>query len=257
MVPMSANSFKVLGLCLLVFSCGCGGSSNVSNSSEMGGLPLSQYQATLPDGSPMEIEILANDDRAWEGEFAVAAETGPYAHQVGTFVGTVSGNKLSASCETPDGVSFDMTGTANSTGFQVTRSDIPGVVLNFQPVTPMPQKGSRADTSFNLSTGSSTGSYGTSGRVTISTSPYSVQGTLTEYRGTWLGLNVTFWSYSSGFASVVTYCNDYAVNTANFANYKLSDFATARLSTTAGRTSVYSAVTRSQFQFPNQSNASP
>lgn len=254
---MSPRRISFPGICLLLCLCGCGGSNSAATSTEVGGLPLSQFQATLPDGSPMEIEILANDDRAWEGEFAVAAETGPYAHQTGTFEGSIAGNRLTATCQTPDGATFDFAGTTSGTGLQLTRSDIPGTVLNFQPVTPMPQKSSRADTSFNLSIGGTTGSTGSSGRVTLSTSPFSVQGTLTEYRGTWLGLNVTFWAYSSGYASIVTYCNDYAVNTANFSSYRLSDFATARVSSGSGRLSVYSAVTKSQFQFPNQSNVSP
>ena len=254
---MSTRRITVPYLGLLICLFGCGGSNSVSSSAEPGGLPFSQYQATLPDGSAMEIEILADDDRAWEGEFAVATETGPYAHQTGTFVGTATGGTLTATCQTPDGVTFDLTGTRNGPDLQLTRSDIPGIVLNFQPVTAMAPKAGRADTSFNLSIGTGTGSTGSNGRVTISTTPYSVNASMTEYRGTWLGLNVTFWSYNSGYASIVTYCNDYAVNTANFANYKLSDFATAKQSSASGRLSVYSAVTKSQFQYPNQSNVSP
>jgi len=223
----------------------------------VGGAPLSQYEAILPDGSAMEIEILANDKLAWEGEFAVATETGPYAHQTGSFEGTVSGKTLTATCEAVDGTTFTLTGTANGTSLQLTRSDIPGTVLNFQPVQPLSPAATRADTSFNLKTGGSTGSTGSTGRVTLSTSPYSVQGTMTEYRGTWLGLNLTYWAYSSGYASMVIYCNDYAVETANFNTLRISDLGTVTQIGTSGRISVYSPVTKSQFHFPNISTVSP
>jgi len=240
-----------LGFCLY----GCGGSSSVSSGSgnEIGGVPLSQYQAILPDGSPMEIEILANDNLAWSGEFAVAAETGPYAHQVGSFEGKVSGTTVSATCEAIGGTEFELTGTVNSAStMQLTRSDIPGTVLNFTLVKPQNPK-ARADTSFNMNTN------GSNGRVTMSTNPFSVQGggTMTEYRGTWLGLNVTFWAYSSGFATIVTYINDFAISTANFANYKLSDFGTASQTSSSGQVSVYSGVTKSQFKYRTTTQVSP
>src|SRR6185312_17014421 len=101
--------------------CGCGGSSSVPSGTE-GGASLSQFQATLPDGSPMELEILSNDNLTWSGEYAVAAESGAYAHQNGTFVGTISGNSVTMNCVNNDGTTFTMSGTANGNqGFSLTR----------------------------------------------------------------------------------------------------------------------------------------
>ena len=244
----------LLGTGLFLLLGGCGGDG--TDSGLMGGAPLSQFEAMLPDGSMMEIEILADNSVAWDGEFAVATETGPYAHQTGTFLGTISGNRVSATCEPMEGDSFTLTGTADGKSLHLTRSDIPGTVLNFVPVMPM-AAASREEVSFVLSTGTGTGSTGTSGKATISTSPYSVQGTMTEYRGTWLGLNFTFWAYNSGYASIITYMNDYAINTASFQNLKIADLGMARQASGSGRASVYSPVTRIQFHFPNTTIVAP
>lgn len=91
----------------------------------------------------------------------------------------------------------------------------------------------------------------------MSTDPYSIQGTMTEYRGTWLGLNVTFWSYSNGYATIVTYINDYAINTASFSSYKITDFGTLSLTSSSGQIAVYSAVTKSQFKYKTVTQVSP
>ncbi|MDR3690720.1 MAG: hypothetical protein P4L46_15185 [Fimbriimonas sp.] len=250
-------AFAFASFLLVLGGCGGSTSSTLGANNSEGGIPLSQYQATLPDGSQMEIEILANDNRAWSGEFAVSAETGPYAFQTGSFEGTLNGPSAAATCEAADGTVFQLSGTVNgNSSLQLTRSDIPGVVLNFTPVTPM-SPNRRADTSFNMAT--SGASSGSSGRVTISTTPYSVQGggTMTEYRGTWLGLNVTFWSYSSGYASIIVYVNDFAISSINFASYRLSDFGTSSQSSSNARVTVYSPVTKSQVQFPNAAKVSP
>src|SRR5450432_240735 len=98
---------------LFVVLIGCGGSSsNPTGVPQEGGTSLSQFQATLPDGSVMELEILANDSLNWSGEYAVAAETGPYAFQDGTFDGTINGEAVTLNCDNDDGTSFTMTGTA-------------------------------------------------------------------------------------------------------------------------------------------------
>jgi hypothetical protein len=232
---------------------GCGGSSSVSGSSggAAGGAPLSQYQATLPDGSLMELEILGNDNLGWSGEFAVAATVGPYAFEVGSFEGSIVGGVASATCEASDGTVFQLNGTVNGdASLSLTRSDTPGL-LNFTPVLQQGPTG-RATTSFNLN------SNGSNGRVSLSTTPYSVQGgTMTEYRGTWLGLNVTFWSYSNGYATLVTYINDFAINTASFSSYKLTDFGTLNVTSSSGQIAVYSAVTKSQFKYKTVSQVSP
>src|SRR5476651_2315538 len=115
---------------LFIVLCGCGGSNSVSGAGAgpaEGGSTLSQFQATMPDGSVMELEILTNDNLNYAGEYAVSAQTGPYAFQDGTFDGTIVGSSVTLTCDNDDGTSFTMTGTANGdSGFQLTRSDIPG-----------------------------------------------------------------------------------------------------------------------------------
>ncbi len=233
---------------------GCGGSDSASPNSNgvVGGASLSQFEATLPDGSVMELEILANDNLIWDGEYAVATETGPYAHQVGDFVGTISGSNVSMDCSNNDGSSFTMTGTsAGNKGFQLTRSDIPGVVLNFTPVTPPSSPKSRADVSFNLNVNSS------SGRCTISDQYYSTNTAMTEYRGTWLGCKVTFWSYASGYAAIVIYVNDYAIDNVTLSTYRLSDFSTVTKPASSGRVTAYNPTSRTNINFGSGASVSP
>jgi hypothetical protein len=231
---------------------GCGGSNSHVNAGRVGGTPMSEFEAILPDGSPMEIEILANDGERWSGEFAVAAETGPYAFQVGSFVGTVSGNRLNAVCEAVDGTEFTIDGTGNGDkGFKLTRSDIPGTVLNFQPVTPMATTPSRGETSFYLNTG------GTNGRVILNSSPYAVHGTIAEYRGSWNNLPTTFWAYESGTGSLVIYIDPLCVATSVFSNYRLADFPTKTVSSSTGQMTMYSTAIRAQVKFKTAVTASP
>ncbi len=231
---------------------GCGGSDSAAPVME-GGVALTEFTATLPDGSPMEIEILDNSSGVWAGEYAVATETGPYAHQVGSFEGTVSGTHLTATCENMDGTEFTLMGTANGNkSLLLTRSDIPGVTLNFQPVTPM-SPSARADVTFTFNTGSSTG------KMTLSTTPYSSQaaGTLYEYRGSWLGLPVTFWAYNSGYASVITYVDPLCINSANFANLRLTDLGSVTATTAGSQLTMYSTVIRAQVKFKGSCTVSP
>jgi len=237
---------------LLIGLCGCGGSSSVSSgSATVGGTSLSQYQATLPDGSTMEIEILSNDSLSWSGEYAVSAETGPYAYQDGTFDGTITGDSVTLNCDNDDGTSFTMTGTADGNGgFQLTRSDIPGTVLNFTSVA-APKHKSLADVSFNLNV------TGTNGRCVLSDQPYSNSNGLTEYRGTWQGLKVTFWAYSSGYANIVIYVNDYAIDSLNYLSYRLTDFSTVSKNSSSAYMNVYSPVTKVILKFGAVGAVSP
>jgi len=237
---------------LFIVLSGCGGSSSIrSGPPTEGGISQSQFQASLPDGSVMELVILSNDSLSWSGEYAVSAETGPYAHQDGTFDGTISGDNVVLNCDNDDGTSFTMTGTSTGdSGFQLTRSDIPGTVLNFTPVTPAPVK-AFADVSFNLNV------TGTSGRCTISNQPYSTQSGMTEYRGTWQGLKVIFWAYSSGFANIVIYINDYAIDSLTLASYRLSDFSAVTKNTNSGYVNVYSPVTKVILKFGAVGTVSP
>ena len=239
--------------CTFVVLCGCGGSTNVSSGSgaAVGGASLSQFQATLPDGSGMELVVLSNDALSWSGEYAVSAETGPYAYQDGTFEGTKIGDAVTMNCQNDDGTSFTMTGTANGdNGFQLTRSDIAGTVLAFTPVA-APKHIAAADVSFNLNV------TGSSGRCVISDQPYSVQGTLTEYRGTWQGLKVIFWAYSTGYSNIVIYVNDYAIDSLNFASYRLSDFSSASKNSSSAYLNIYSPVTKAIVKFGAVGAVSP
>jgi len=237
---------------LFVVLCGCGGGSSLSSGTPReGGASLSQFQATMPDGSTMELEILSNDNLSWSGDYAVSAETGPYAYEDGTFDGTISGDNVTLTCLNDDGTSFTMTGTSNGdSGFKLTRSDIPGTVLTFTPV-PQPAVTSLADVSFNLNV------TGASGRCVISDQPFSSSNGLTEYRGTWQGLKTTFWSYSSGYANIVIYVNDYAIDSLNFATYRLSDFASVTKGSNTGYMNVYSPVTKVILKFGAVGTVSP
>jgi hypothetical protein len=240
-------------LSVFIVLSGCGGSSSASTNSNgpNGGASLSQYQTTLPDGSVMALEILSNDSLNWEGEYAVAAETGPYAHQVGDFDGTINGKNVTMTCNNNDGSSFTMTGTAQGNqGFQLTRSDIPGTVLNFTPVTPAGLT-ARANASFNLNV------TGSSGRCTISDQPYSTNSSMTEYRGTWLGCNVTFWSYNSGYATIVVYVSDFAIDNVTLSRYRLSDFPTFTGAASSGKLTVYSPTSKATISFGGNVSVSP
>jgi len=144
-----------------------------------------------------------------------------------------------------------MTGTSNGDqGFQLTRSDIPGTVLNFTPVAP-PKFKAHADVSFNLNV------TGTSGRCVLSDQPFSSSNGLTEYRGTWQGLKVTFWSYSSGYANVVIYVNDYAIDSLNYSAYRLSDFSSVSKNSSSAYMNVYSPVTKVILKFGAVGAVSP
>jgi len=191
----------------------------------------------------MELEILTNDSLNYQGEYAVSAETGPYAHQDGTFDGTISGNSVTMNCGNDDGTSFTMTGTANGDqGFKLTRSDIPGTVLNFTPVA-APAVKTRANVSFNLNAN------GSSGPCVLSDQAYSSANGITEYRGTWQSCKVTFWAYSSGYANIVVYVNDYAIDNITVSSYRLSDFTTATKTASSASISLYNPISKVVMRF--------
>lgn len=246
------NWFASIVAGIFIVLSGCGGLSGDSTSNgPVGGASLSEYRATLPDGSMMVLEILADNNLNWEGEYAVSAESGVYAHQVGDFNGTISGNNVSLNCSNNDGSSFTMTGTAQGgQGFHLTRSDIPGVVLNFTLVTPA-SKPTRANVSFNLNVNSS------SGRCTISDQPYSTNSSMTEYRGNWLGCKVTFWSYASGYAAIVIYVNDFCINNVTLMSYRLSDFSSVTKAASSGRVTAYNPTARANINFGGSASVSP
>jgi hypothetical protein len=239
---------------LFIVLSGCGGSNSVAGTSAgpaVGGAPLAQYQAAMPDGSVMELVIQSNDNLTWSGEYAVSAQTGPYAYQDGTFDGTINGESVTLNCDNDDGTSFTMTGTANGdSGFQLTRSDIPGTTLTFTPVAP-PKIQAHADVSFNLNV------TGANGRCVLSDQPFSNSNGLTEYRGTWQGLKVIFWAYSSGYANLVIYINDYAIDSLSYATYRLSDFSTVSKNSNSGYMNVYSPVTKVILKFGAVGAVSP
>jgi len=247
---------KALSLVIFVVMAvainGCGGSTSSTANVAGGGAAFSEFSATLPDGSPMEIEILDDTGTVWSGEFAVATETGPYAHQVGSFEGTSSNGELFATCEAVDGTEFTMTGKKSGSTLNLTRSDIPGVTLAFQPITPSPKRGN-ADVNFTFNTGS------TNAKGVMSNSPYSIQagGTMYEYRGSWNGLNVTYWYYTSGYGTVVFYIDPFCILTVNFNKLKIADFGSATLSSNSGQLVMYSSIIRQQVKFPGSGTLSP
>ena len=135
-----------------------------------------------------------------------------------------------------------MTGTGEGVvrGFRLTRSrDIPGTVLNFTTVTPAKVRAD-AQVSFNLNV------TGTSGRCSISDQPYSTNSSMTEYRFAHGrdSAPVTFWAYSSGYANIVIYINDYAIDSLTYSTYRLSDFSTVTKAASSGYMNVYSPVTK-------------
>lgn len=238
---------------ILASVVGCGGSgSNPTGSAHLGGTEMQEYEAILPDGSPMEIEIVRNSDGIWMGEFAVAAETGEFAYQVGSFCGQINGDQVAASCTASDGTEFTLSGTATPTGFVLTRSDAPGATLTFTLVSPSPAYlASRGEASFQMDGG------GTKGRATFNTNPYAVHGTITEYRGTWNSLPVTFWAYDSGHASVVTSVDALCLQTSSFSGYRLSDFPTKSVTSSAGYMTAYNTTLKTQIKFKTVVTASP
>ena len=199
----------------------------------------------------MELEIFSNDKLSWSGDYAVSAESGPYAYQDGSFDGTINGDSVTLNCVNDDGTTFTMAGTANGdNGFKLTRSDIPSTALSFTPVA-SPAIQERAEVSFNLNT------TGASGRCVFSDQPYASYTGMTEYRGTWQGLKVTFWAYSTGYANIVIYVNDYAIDSLSYSTYRLSDFSSVTKSCSSGCMNVYSPVTKQILKFGAVGTVSP
>lgn len=192
----------------------------------------------------------------WTGEFAIGGQKGPHSEQAGFFRGTASGNQVEATCETPDGGTFKIEGTvASDNSLALTRSDIPGSALAFRAVAPLPAGNTRGDASFLLTTG------GTNGRVTVSTSPSSVtvsgSTTISEHRGTWQGVPVIFWAYSSGTANLTIYIDPMCVSSQVFATYRFADFSTKTVVAGNGQMTMYSSVTRTQIKYKVTPTASP
>jgi len=239
--------------CFVLALYGCGGSASVAGGSAapVGGTSLEQFQATMPDGSVMELSIFSNDNINYSGDYAVSAETGPYAYQDGTFDGSIVGNSVTLNCQNNDGTSFTMTGTANGDlGFKLMRSDIPGTTLSFAEV-PTPKVKAHTDSSFNLNV------TGTSGRCVMSDQIFSRQGGMTEYHGTWQGLVVYFWAYDSGYANIVIYINDYAIDSLTYASYRFSDFGTVSKNSNSGYMNAYSPKTKVILKFGAVGAVSP
>jgi len=239
--------------CLFVILCGCGGSSSsVPGEPTVGGTSMEQFQATMPDGSVMNLDIFSNDNINYSGDYAVSAETGPYAYQDGTFDGTIVGDMVTLNCQNNDGTSFTMTGTANGDlGFQLTRSDVPGTTLNFSEVPAPKVRANTTDVSFNLN------ATGSNGRCVMSTQVFSKQGGMTEYHGVWQGCNVIFWAYDSGYANIVIYINDYAIDSLTYASYRFSDFSTVSKNASAGYMNVYNPKSKVILKFGAVGAVSP
>jgi hypothetical protein len=235
---------------------GCGGSAKgIADEASGTGLALTVYRATLPDGAPMMIDFVAEKNGVYAGSFAVAAVEGELAHQTGSFQATLSGGRLTADCTTVDGETFQLTGAANGTdGLRLSRSDIASPPLAFAPVPAAPP--SRGTVAFYLD-----GLSGTKGTVSLSDVPNSTQvsgsTTMREYKGTWQGVPVTFWSYSSGVASVVVYLDPLCVMSATFGSYLLSDFPTKTATASSGYMTMYNSTLRTQLKFKTLPQVSP
>jgi len=235
---------------------GCGGSISSGSSVNTGGGTASrQYTATLPDGSPMDIEVVDEGAGEISGSFAVAATTGPYALEAGSFDGAVTGNSVSVDCTTADGDEFQMTGKQGSNGFQLTRSDIPGTVLLFTLEAPSARP--RAVPTSSVQTNLTLGTSGTTGKLTISTSAYSVQGPLTEYRGTFAGVPATFWQYNTGQSSIVLGIDPISLDTATYASLRLTDLPTVKAGTSAATMTTYSTITKTSFRTGHGQSIAP
>lgn len=249
-VPKILASAVLLGSFLALNGCGGSSSSSPNQTNET---DQNRFQATLPDGSAMALVILGRENGTVAGSFAIAGED---ANQAGSFLGTASGNAIDFKCETPDGKEFTLSGSKGAgETLTLTRSDLPGQPLTFRPLAELPRVGSRSPVSFLLTTG------GTNGRVTIESEPASktTSGTtiISEHKGTWAGVPVIFWAYSSGTANLTVYIDPMCVSSQIFANYRLADFGTKTIVAGSGQMTMYSSVTRSQIKYKVIPTASP
>jgi hypothetical protein len=226
--PMPRWFLPVVAVTLLVLLNGCGGSNSSSGAgTDLGGGSETVFTTTLPDGSPMVLEVFLNFGGSWTGDFAVGAETGPYAFQAGAFEGSIQGSAVEATCETGDGKEFQLTGTANRDGtLDLTRSDIPGQTLRFVPET-VTLHPTRANLSFSINTGH------TRGRATVSDQPRHTLTGVKAYDGTWNGTPIRLWAYDSGRASLNVYLDRRFISTTILPTYRLSDFPTATVTGTS------------------------
>lgn len=121
-------------LCVVGLAFGCGGSNSGSGPGTGTNGAQASYFATLPDGTTMLLELDSGGAGTFLGEFTMSAETGAFAEQDGLVDGTVTNGTVMATGFPAQGTSFQIAGTSNGSGFQLTRTDLPGVTLNFQPV---------------------------------------------------------------------------------------------------------------------------
>ncbi|HEU5118352.1 MAG TPA: hypothetical protein VFT74_17170, partial [Isosphaeraceae bacterium] len=171
-----------------------------------------------------------------------------------TIFGTVSGDQLSMDCSADDGTTFQMTGSVNgSQELRLTRSDLPGQVLTFTRIS---ESRGRGEISFFLD-----GLSGTKGRVVLGSDPVSTttigNQTVREYRGTWLGVPVNFWSYSTGVSSVVVYNDPLCVTTLYLTNYSPADFTSKTATAVNGSMTVYNTTLKTQIRFKTLPTVSP
>ncbi|AIE84561.1 hypothetical protein OP10G_1193 [Fimbriimonas ginsengisoli Gsoil 348] len=206
--------------------------------------------ATLPDGSPMVLEVLPDSSDHWNGDFVVAAETGIYAFQEGVFEGSVKGSSVEATCELEDGAEFQLTGKMNRDGsLDLIRSDISGQTLHFvrQAASPHP---SRANISFNLTTGPM------SGVATISDQPDFNSGGVKGYSGTWNDAFLRVWLYDSGPANLNVHPDNRSSAMSSRFSFRLSNFASTTV--TVDNEITYDRATPSKrFSFKGSFRISP
>jgi len=225
--------FYLFGIASLILLLGaCGGDSGPSVS-EIQGAPEQVYQATLPDGTVMLMTIEQNGGSEWFGEFSMDTDTGPYADQGGMIAGTLNGTAVSANCETFTGSTFTLSGTSQSGGFQMTRSDIPGTTLNFTVVLP-PIKSSLATTTFVLVSDSGNVPNQYYGRVELSTQPTFQNANFAQYSGTFSSKldyvgKVGFSAYSDGTAILEVELGPGNTLGMLFPNYRITDITSKKV----------------------------
>lgn len=148
-----------------------------------------------------------------------------------------------------------MTGTQGSNSFQLTRSDIPGTVLSFTLETPSPRF--RAESTSSVTTKLTLGLGGTTGKLTFSTTAYSVQGPMTEFRGNYAGVPATFWQYNTGLAKIVLSIDPITVDTATYNSLRLTDLPTVTVSSSSAFMTSYSTVSKASFLTAHGQSVAP
>jgi len=223
--PISRQLTNALGATLLIgILSGCGGGSSSPSS------PLSvetALAANLADGNEMLFEQDPSEGGTIQASFSVMSETGTDAYESGPCFGTVTGGKVSANCADGTGTEFQLAGNSVAGGYDLTRSDMPGVPLHFRrPAVIAIQPAAAIAIRFKLSFNGDNDSrnFGTAEvGGTLSSNPIGA----TELVGTFQGRPIKVTGYGSTLAIV----NGTLSNGASFYAEIPGDFRTLGVST--------------------------